>query len=274
MRRYFKEATNKRVVIAAAGFLVVGLCCLLLASVPPPDSAWRSIFVNLGSFFVATVAVAFVWELVMKRSLLNEIESYFKAATLFQQSGLVDFEVGRDLIAETEIPGRVDDVDLLLGFSDEGEALFHQRDELEAVIRRINATRGARLRVVIPSHESQTVRTVLANRLQLDKTVIERRLKNAAEAMHRSLQANVTGGRWELRCVSEPTFFSYARFGDDGAVLLCKKAGAGQKAPKLRLHRQAHLPTTAGNKGPRDLFEFFEREFEVLFERGRPPGRL
>lgn len=274
MRWYFKETTNKRVVIAAAGFLTAGLCSFLLASGRSPDSAWRSIFANLGSFFVATVAVGFVWELVMKRSLLNEIESYFKAATLLQQSGLVDFEVGRDLISEAEIPGQVDDVDLLLGFSDESEALFHQCDELEAVIRRINATRGARLRVVMPNHESQTVRTVLSNRLQLDKALIERRLRNATEAMHRSLQASVTGDRWELRCVSEPTFFSYARFGDDGAVLLCKKAGAGQKAPRLRLHRQPHLPTTAGNKGPRDLFEFFEREFEMLFERGRPPARL
>lgn len=262
-----RDRTNQKTAITALAFAVLGLIVFLCASEVPDGSPWQALLYQLGSFFLATMLVGFVWELILRRNLLEELEYSIVISSLVQKTGLTGFHVDSNLIKDDEIKKPTSKVDLLLGFTDENGGLWYKSPEVESLLRSVRAAKEAEVRVAIPNFEFAPVRSLLASRLGLSGDKMGEKLKEATDGFTDRLRKSLKGVRWELRRANEPAFYSYVRLDDEAKVLLCGKIVPGQKLPRLSLNRQYRVPA-ASEAGPDDLFEFFEQEFGRTFAGG------
>jgi hypothetical protein len=234
-----------RTLLATAVAVIIGL--LLIAFTGGFEGAtFRLILQNIGSFLVATVGLALLWELVTKQSLLQDIRTMFRLSESLYSSGISGFELADD--SKWMLPvAHSKEVDILFGYHEEGS--WPNTRTLEALFQRVPP--GGRVRVVIPHPEEDAVRECLKARLTKDPHDIGRNLKNIRADLNK-LPARFPAIHWDLRLVKQAPLISYIRCDGSANVLLCKLVRDQEQSPILRLQSSG------------ELFDCFAGQFEAL----------
>ncbi len=122
------------------------------------NSVWRSFFRDLGSLLIVSVALALVWELSGKRSLVDEVYSKANIAQSIQGAGLTEVVFrGQDIDWEN-LFNSAREVDLFFAYNS------WWRTSNEVRLNKLAARKGVRIRLILPDVSDTTTAADLARR--------------------------------------------------------------------------------------------------------------
>lgn len=253
----FHERTNMRVIAGAACLGVLGLAAMQMPNVlrlrPPVGETIR----DLGAFLVITVAVAIVFELFMRRSMLAEFMESARLSEAIGASGIVGVSHTwyRD-IPWQQIFASASQIDMLVTFSEKWRWAF--TEELRHFARR---GRGG-IRIVLPDPEDRVVVAALAQRFETSPEEVARRIGEAKSEFERLFADEAREHfRWSIWYVPRTPLYTCYRF-DDICIL------------SLYRHRErGEVPTLILKRGG-TLFDFACEDFHSFLRGPSPRARL
>lgn len=235
-----------RTFLATAIAVIVGLAMIAFTG-GFEVATFRSMVQNVGSFLIATVGLALLWELVTKQSLLQEIRSMFQLSEGLRRSGITALDLS---------PGWFDDdtaakeVDILYACSEE-ESWPHEK-ALEKLVQGVQSP-GGRIRIFLPDPHTDHVVWLLGRRLGDRESEIHNRLEGWKTRLLELSEAHPSI-QWEIFVLTQPPGFSYFRADDRARVWLCKHVKDLRTAPLFRFREGG------------DQFEFFAEELEAVLK--------
>lgn len=261
LRDALRERTTLRVVLVALALVVVGFFLLFLAyqgTLLGNQPILEGLANSLGDLLIASVAVSMVWELAGKRAFVDELLSRVRLSSEVQNAGLtgitVDFNKGIDW---TLLFANVRKLDIFFAYAHSWRSNNHS--DLLAVARR----RGARVRVVLPDPDDESIVSDLARRFNSEPSKIRENILEA-EADFRQMRPS-TGQRcasislWYLQASPQLTLY---RFDNVAIIALYKQR-----------HELVDVPTFICEQGG-TLYEFAWRDFAAMVDKGSGLAKL
>ncbi|RJP47990.1 MAG: hypothetical protein C4583_15105 [Anaerolineaceae bacterium] len=247
----YKERTTLRLTLLGILIAVIGAVLLIASSSWEPLSKspeWQAIARDFGALFIASVAVALIWDLVARRAFVAELLSITQLAEDIEQTGLVG--------ASAKWHGEIDWAQLFAS-SDDFELLFAYgrtwRNTHRVYLAEFATRKNTKARIALPDPDNINIMTELAYRFEITPEVLSQNIREAEQDF-----IEIFGGaqqavdKLQIWRISTAPVWSYYRF--DGIVIFT-----------LYRHRRGRLevPTLIVKKGG-SLFEFFQQEFDAL----------
>ncbi|TDB96757.1 hypothetical protein [Actinomadura sp. 7K534] len=252
----YREITNRTVLLAAVVVAVLGGALLFLGG---NESLWHGhkglqAGVNgIGGALFGAVALGFLWELVGKRALADEMYERFGTSSDVKTAGLVG--IGSSYVSDPDWESYFSGVTRL----DIVVAYAHTwRNQHLAQLREVASRADARIRVYLPDPEDTDGIAVLAYRFGYD---VDRLKRNIEEARHEFMGLAVPHGA-DVQVLYRPAYsvFSFYRFDSIAVVTLYSHSRA----------RQPNVPTFVCRSGG-SLFKFVYEELAALRDMSRTP---
>lgn len=250
------KVLNLTVLVASLAAVLAGLGVLYLSALLGEMKHERLEVVvrEAGALIFVTGLLSIFWELLAKRSLVNEIIEKAGISQQILASGLQ--KVTPNFHRDIDWPALFADahqVDIFFAYGGSWRAAHYE--ELNTLARRS----GARLRVVLPDAEDANIVAELARRFSEQTSEIEKKIlksRSEFEAMAKDAAAHI-----EIWYLPRSPVFSYYRF-DSTAVLA------------LYHHKRirATVPALAFAK-PGSLYDYFSDEFESMISGDAPTAR-
>lgn len=173
------QLTNWKTYFAAALFGGLGALLITIAEGLDAIPTAQTVLRNIGSFLMATILPALLWELVAKRNLLKEVERQINLPPAAHSSGLLETGVSRSWL-EVTTWGTPKTIDLLLGLCEIPRWDGRHGEIVRRLIDRARCT-GGRMRVAIPNPESHAILELLC--IGLGRAVEERHLDEISQEL-------------------------------------------------------------------------------------------
>lgn len=245
-----RKESMLRTLLATAVAVIVGLALIAFTG-GFERTTFRLMLQNVGSFLIATVGLALLWELVTKQSLLHDIRAMFRLSESLSKSGISGFELAED--NEWILPvANSQTVDILFGYH--GDESWPSSKTLENLVKGISPT--GTIRAVIPHPTEDAVLRPLEARLPKEVSQIRSKLKEIRSDLL-ALARKYPGLHWDLRVIRQAPHFSYMRCDRSASVLLCKHVHDQDdqgKSPLLRLQEGG------------EQFDGFTAQFKAILE--------
>ena len=252
LNRFLKERTNLRTALVAVSVFVVGIAFLFFSEY----AAWisesaplKATIANLGGLLIATVSLAFLWEVFSKRALLDELLDKARLAEEIRMAGINSFTMVplkgpnfSDLIRTTS------HLDIFVCYATTWRALYET--ELKALADR----QGVHIRVMLPDPNNQLLMADLAIRFRVSSAeAVSERIQTAITDYKR-IFASVAGrgGSFSIWLHSVTPVLSFYRF-DNLYVLTLYRHARGR----------GNVPTIVAEKGG-ELSEFLDMEIKSM----------
>lgn len=235
-----------RTFLATAIAVIVGLA--MIASTGGFEAeTFRSMVQNVGSFLIATVGLALLWELVTKQSLLQEIRAMFRLSEGLRRSGIKALALSPGWFDED---ADAKEVDILYACSEE-ESWPHEK-ALEKLVQGVQSP-GGRIRILLPDPHTDHVVWLLGKRLGAGESEIHKRLEGWKKRLLKLPEAHPSI-QWEIFVLKQPPGFSYFRADDTARVWLSKHVKDLRTAPLFMFVEGG------------EQFDFFAEELEAVLE--------
>lgn len=163
LREYLRERTNLRSGLASILVFFLGLALLIFSEANDfiASRVWlKAVIANFGGVLVASVAIAFLWEIFSKRALLDELLEKTKLAEEVRGGGLMGITLnplrGPDFPTLIRQAQRLD---IFVIYANTWRANF------ESELRVLAKKPGARVRLIVPDIEDAKLMSQLAARL-------------------------------------------------------------------------------------------------------------
>ena len=247
----YKERTTLRLTILGMLIALIGVILLVASSSWKPLSnspGLQAVARDFGALFIASVAVALLWDLVARRAFVAELLSITRLAEDVEQTGLVG--------ASAKWHGEIDWAQLFAS-SDNFELLFAYgrtwRNTHRVYLEEFAARKNTKATIALPDPEDANIMTELSNRFE---TTPEKLIQSIQEAEQDFIEifggAQPAADKLQIWRISTAPVWSYYCF--DGIAIFT-----------LYRHRRGRheVPTLIVKKGG-SLFEFFQLEFDAL----------
>jgi len=253
IRHLLQETTNLRAWLIALVVAIIGVALLGWTAHPNfwiGHESWQELVRAIGSLLIVAVAVSLLWEVVLRRSFLNEVMNRVKTAEEVEAAGLLGFtdEFYRepDWVPLFKV---VKELDIFFAYGRTWRHTFDQ--QLKEVAKR----NKARIRVVLPDPESTPTMSQLAERFSYTPEKLKSLIEEAKAYFEdlRSVSGN-TGAKIEIWLLPDPPLFTFYRF--DHTVILTLYSHA---------HERRLVPTFIIQRGGK-LYEFAINEFEAILK--------
>ena len=155
-RSVLKERTNLRTILTSSVVGLIGIGLLFLADdagiwgINNTNSSWPSVIRDIGGLLVASVAVAFLWELVGKRAFFEELWEKVRLAEDIRESGITQFIKNFRDVDWIPLFGNVQEIDIFFIYGRTWRRLYGDH-LIEA------ARRQAKIRIILPDPDDSIV---------------------------------------------------------------------------------------------------------------------
>jgi hypothetical protein len=167
--------TRYRTAIAALLFLLVGVLFLVL-SANVFDGVLSVLSAHVGSFVIASVAMALIFEFWQLRALLDDLFAQIRAAEQIKEAGLTGFTVSfHDRIPWEDLFNESNRLDVVVAYA------RTWRNTHERKLRDFLDDPDAILEVVLPDPGFDLAVGEMAHRFELEKDELVRRIQQAKE---------------------------------------------------------------------------------------------
>jgi hypothetical protein len=253
----YKQLTNFRTIISSLILALTGVLLLVISEFANWQKLlWlQSIFRDIGSLLIASIAIGLVWELFSKRAFYAEALS---------ESRLVDDIVVTGLIgASAKWQGNVDweklfrtteTVKIFYAYGRTWRNTYHQ--QIDEFASRPNT----RATIVLPNPDDPIVMGGISKRTGADAEDLANRVRESAQDF---IEIFERYGRYKLTIWYVPFAPTYSYY--------CFDEKAVFSIYQHRLER-AEVPTFIIEKGG-TLYDFFNDEFEVFTNKSSPRGK-
>jgi hypothetical protein len=258
--KVFRERTNLRTILGGLIVAAIGALLLVLSIAWPPITthpALQAVLREFGALFVASVAVAVLWELSSRRALLAEMLAETKLVEEVETTGLSG--------VSAEWHGKID-WGGLFDSSDRFELLFAYgrtwRNTYRDALEKFASRKNVRATIVLPDPDDPRVVEELARRFSQTPEQLAQNVREAQQdfitVFNRAGDARRKLSIWFIPLAP---VWSYYRF-NGGAVFTLYKHKPGRE----------EVPTFTVKKGG-TLYTFFKKEYDALVAGKHPIGR-
>lgn len=150
--------------------------------------AFQGLVRDLGSLTVVSVAIAFIWELVAKRTFVDELLTKARISQELSASGIVQITNEPQPINWDELFSNTHNVDVFFAYGK------NWRGTHEGKLNRIASSAGNRIRIVLPDPENETVVKELAKRVNKTENGIRERILEAKHDFSQTRVKNANSG--------------------------------------------------------------------------------
>lgn len=163
LREHLRERTNLRSGLASLLVFLLGIALLIFSEGSDLISTrvWlKALVANLGGVLIASVAIAFLWEMFSKRALLDELLEKTKLAEEVRGGGLIGITLNP--LRGPDFPHLIKQaqrLDIFVIYANTWRANF------ESELRILAKKPGARVRLIVPDTEDAELMKQLASRL-------------------------------------------------------------------------------------------------------------
>ncbi|MGC4957895.1 hypothetical protein ACLQ2P_32265 [Actinomadura citrea] len=254
-QRPYRELTTRTVLLAAIVVAALGAALLILGGnegIWKGHKGFQAAVNGIGGSIFGAVALGFLWELIGKRALADEMYERFGTSADVQTAGLVG--VGSSYVSDpdwaTYFSG-VSRLDIMVAYA------HTWRNQHLAKLREVASRTDARIHVYLPDPEDTAGITALADKFGYDVERLKRDIEDAREGF--SALARPQGA--EVQVFYRPAYsvFSFYRF-DSVAVMTLYSHSR---------ERQPNVPTFVCKSGG-SLFNFIYDELAALRNVSRP----
>jgi len=171
-----KAPTWLRTLVVALITLLVGVFLLWLGDRAPAGSGWRILALNTGSFVVASLVMALIFQFWQLRGLLNDLRSEAGITEEYVRSGIRSFTTAfHAKVPWPELFASSSRVRIAVAYAQTWRRA--QQDVLEEFLSR----EGTELEVVLPDPEVEVVLNEMALRYAIAPAELRMRIEKAAE---------------------------------------------------------------------------------------------
>lgn len=205
------ERTTLRVILTAIAAAAVGVALLTLAANLESYPTVESIIREIGSLLIVSVALAFLWELAVKRAFVAELLSISGLVESIQRTGVTGLASSwQKDIPWTEMFKTAKTVDMFLAYGINWRGFI--ADDLAAFAKRPNTS----CRILLPDVDDPAVVSALALMFQRPPKQIRDRVLEATEEFQTRLKAT----KCEIWWTKRPPVFAFYLIGDAAVVTL------------------------------------------------------
>lgn len=256
--RVYVERTNLRTSLLALLVALAGLGLVAVAELALDSIAWLQVLLrDLGALLVASVAIAILWELFARRSLLAELLAETNLVDDIETTGLA--RVSEKWQGEVDWPSLFNASSTFACFFMYARTWRNSyRDNLLRFARRP----GASACIVLPDPDIPSLVTHLATRIGVEPADMEARIRETTREIQDFFSAR-QGMKASLAIWYAPIapVFSYYKF-DNTAVFTLYKHSI----------EKIEVPTFVVRKGG-TLYDFLSKDFESLVGVTTPLAR-
>jgi hypothetical protein len=248
--------TNRTFILVALGIAVLGT--LLLAWGGNEDfwkahKGWQAAINGVGGSLFGAVALGFLWELVGKRALVDEMFERFGTSGDVKTAGLV--RIGSNYTADPDWDSYfagVSRLDIMVAYA------HTWRNQHLLKLREVASRPDARIRVYLPDPTDTLGIEVLAAKFGSDSA----RLKQNIEEARREFMTLARPNGADVKVLYRPAYsvFSFYRFDSTAVVTLYSHSR----------ERQPNVPTFVCKSGG-SLFAFVYEELGAVRRQSREP---
>lgn len=250
MLKAYRERTNLRTITFSVLIAVIGVIMFSVSRLNVFDKypEWQSLIRDFGSLFIASVAVAVIWELFSKRAFMSELLTTTQLADQIQDAGLV--RISRKWHGEidwTNLFRRNDEIEIFFMYGRTWRNI--NRAELQSFARRDSTTAT----IILPDTENKSLISELARSVDSSPEELIDRINEAVKEFVAIFDVEKNASD-RLVILGTSTFpvYSYYRFGSIVIITFYSH----DKVKK-------EVPTFVFEKGG-SLFDFFEKDFHGL----------
>jgi hypothetical protein len=252
-----KERTILRASLAAVLAFFVG--CVLLVCSEATDfvssRVWlKAVVANLGGLLIASVSIAFLWEIFSKKALLDELLAKTQLADEVREAGLSGISLSP--LRGPDFPTflkEANKVDIFVVYANTWRANFEQ--ELRLLARKP----GARVRVFFPDPANTSLMTELAIRLGSPNAAAMKQKIEVAIAEFRGIfnTKENPGLDFSVWVHKQAPLYSFYRFNNVAVVTLYKHS-----------YGRGDAPTMIAQRGG-SMYSFLEADVDAMI-KGAP----
>ena len=262
MKNQYKQITNLKTYLVSIVIFAAGCIFLILSEFLTFSTGYlwiRSILANLGSLIIASVSIAFIWDLFSKREFLNELLANTGLAEEIRYAGLQGLGLvplrGPDF---SKIIRSAHRLDIFVCYANTWRATFEE--DLKYLAQKQNC----RIRLIVPNPENLDSMADLAKRFgAADAETMQSRIKQAIveyKAIFNSI--NNTSLDFSVWTHTETPVTSFYRF-DLCAVFTLYKHSKGR----------GNVPTFVAERGG-TLYDYIENEVDAMIKGCSPNDAL
>jgi len=197
------ERSVLRTLVAAFGFLIVGIVFLVLANSAPAD--WqRILLLNVGSFVIASVVMALVFEHWQMRAVIEDLFDQARIVEQVKSAQITGFSTSFHQLPWQELFAGSTYIDIMFAYG--GTWRNAHREELSALA----AVKDARIRVVLPDPEAPITINEMAERFGTTPDELRVKIKEA-DMFFREL-ARTSGCNVVIYYLKRSMTFTFYRF--------------------------------------------------------------
>jgi hypothetical protein len=246
------ERTTLRTIIISIVLVVVGAGSLLLSTRFEQCNPLIAVFQDMGGLLMVSGAVSALWELVAKRSFLDEIWAKAQITEELRDAGIIAYESDFRLLDWHDLLNNALCLDIFFTYS------RTWRNQYNRELVHIARNRAGRVRVILPDPEDEMTVKSLAHRFGMSEAELVGRI-NEALTYFRSL--GKYSAQVDIWFYPRPPLFSFYLI-DDRAVLA------------LYHHREERLYVPAFvARGGGELYSYLRDEFEAMIDENKGLAR-
>lgn len=234
-RSTIQSLLSLKAIIASIGLAALGVALLLVQEqvVWVHERPWLSTPLReLGSLLVASIALAALWDLYLKRQFQRELTESFAMAESLERGGIVD--VASHFYHDIDWPGffeHVRELDIVLSYGATWRRMHE--DKIRDLLSRQNVV----IRILLPDPEDADLMRDLARRYNLDAAEVAERVSNAISDYLSYIPMSKKKGRLKIYLAKKNFTWSSYRF-DNVALLSFYSHGLVKgQSPTLLIRR-------------------------------------
>ena len=253
--KLIKENVNLRYFLAALIIFFFGIGLLYVSAREDwwkNYRVWQTVLQHTGALFIVTVAIGFLWELVGKRSFLDEVLSKAQMSKEITFAGITQItdSFHHNIDWKTYFH-TVNKLDIFFAYGRTWRNTY--TEELQKVADR----EGARIQIVLPDPEDKQVIVELARRFNYTDDEMKGLIREA-ETYFRDLSnsAGANGAQIDIWFLPAAPYFSFYRF--DRVGILALYTHRRERSP---------VPTFVCEMGG-TLYDYIRKEFKAMISEG------
>lgn len=252
--RPLKERVNLRVALTVVLTGSAGIAALILSAQGgwwERYEVWQTLLRELGALLLVTVIITILWDLVGKRAFLDEVCAKARVSAEIRLAGISSVTTSYNLseIDWGSLFKNVKKLDLFFSY-----ARTWRNTHLQE-LKRLAASKGARIRVVLPDPGDDLTVRDLARRFDCSTTELVSRIEEAA-AFFRNLRPSSGSDGAQVIVWFLPAAPLYAFYRFDRVVVLTLHGHRRERAP---------FPTFVCEQDG-TLYEYVRQEFEAMIK--------
>jgi hypothetical protein len=243
--RALKERTTASTVVGALVVFGIGVALIYVST---GAGLWEPVLREIGSILLVTVTVGILWDLWSKRAFADEIWAKARLSHTLDAAGLAGFTLDFQQVPFQDLLENATRLDILFSYAETWRNHYIRQLNL------IAATKGARIRVLLPDPDNQQVIQELSVRFDTQADSLRQRIREAKDFFCRDLHEKYPDGSdiqvWYFARAPHHTFYII----DNTAIIAMYYLQRG---------RGLSVPTFISKKGG-SLYRFVLTEMEDI----------